>query len=210
MLESTGYIQCGISPDSSLTHELRAQEAVNPLCRSKRCRLAILFRSLLILLPCPALAGGIQVNAGKYFDYYHMAFDLEPGKYAINKEYGFNDGGQFEVLVPKEYFPVPAPNCRKNIIIRMPWSENEEDKQQLFNTLSSTEKPVQVILELNPYVVVLNKEPLQLQLTLLQCFFQAPQRQLLSPAITRFKCIGTKLAAGCHSTHEYNGSLQHP
>lgn len=101
-----------------------------------------------------------------------MAFDLEPGKYTVNKEYGFNDGGQFEVLVPKEYFPVPAPNCRKNIIIRMPWSENEEDKQQLFNTLSSTEKPVQVILELNPYVVVLSKEPLQLQLTYCNVFFR--------------------------------------
>jgi hypothetical protein len=28
--------------------------------------------------------------------------------------------GQFEVLIPKERFPVPAPNCKKNIILRMP------------------------------------------------------------------------------------------
>lgn len=30
------------------------------------------------------------------------------------------DWGQFEVLVPKERFPIPAPNCRKNVILRMP------------------------------------------------------------------------------------------
>jgi hypothetical protein len=28
--------------------------------------------------------------------------------------------GQFQVLIPKERFPVPAPNCKKNIILRMP------------------------------------------------------------------------------------------
>jgi len=28
--------------------------------------------------------------------------------------------GQFEVLIPKERFPVPAPHCRKNVILRMP------------------------------------------------------------------------------------------
>jgi hypothetical protein len=28
--------------------------------------------------------------------------------------------GQFEVLIPKDRFPVPAPNCNKNIILRMP------------------------------------------------------------------------------------------
>lgn len=28
--------------------------------------------------------------------------------------------GQFEVFVPKDHFPVPAPNCKKNIILRMP------------------------------------------------------------------------------------------
>lgn len=30
------------------------------------------------------------------------------------------DWGQFEVLIPKQRFPVPAPNCRKNVILRMP------------------------------------------------------------------------------------------
>lgn len=30
------------------------------------------------------------------------------------------DYGQFEVYIQKEMFPVPAPNCKKNIILRMP------------------------------------------------------------------------------------------
>lgn len=30
------------------------------------------------------------------------------------------DYGQFEVYIPKGMFPVPAPNCKKNIILRMP------------------------------------------------------------------------------------------
>ena len=31
-----------------------------------------------------------------------------------------DDWGQFQVLIPKERFPVSAPNCKKNIILRMP------------------------------------------------------------------------------------------
>ena len=36
------------------------------------------------------------------------------------------DGGQFQVLIPKEHFPVPAPNCKKNVIFRMPWVSHED------------------------------------------------------------------------------------
>lgn len=28
--------------------------------------------------------------------------------------------GQFQVLIPKRLFPIAAPNCRKNVILRMP------------------------------------------------------------------------------------------
>jgi len=30
------------------------------------------------------------------------------------------DLGQFEVRIPKERFPIPAPNCRSEVILRMP------------------------------------------------------------------------------------------
>ena len=127
---------------------------------------------LTMLLSTTTLAVEVTVNPGKYSDYYHMPYLLVPGKYQVNKTYGFNEGGQFEVLVPKEYFPIPAPNCRKNIIIRMPWSKNEAKKRALYEELLSATKPIPVILELNPYVKVLHKQPLDLELTYCNVFFR--------------------------------------
>ncbi|KAF5419870.1 MAG: hypothetical protein C5S49_00030 [Candidatus Methanogaster sp.] len=39
---------------------------------------------------------------------------------AITRKSFEEDWGQFEILIPKNRFPIPAPNCRKNIILRMP------------------------------------------------------------------------------------------
>ncbi len=36
------------------------------------------------------------------------------------------DGGQFQILIPKERFPIPAPNCNKNVIFRMPGVAHED------------------------------------------------------------------------------------
>jgi hypothetical protein len=36
------------------------------------------------------------------------------------------DGGQFQILIPKERFPIPAPNCNKNVIFRMPGVPHED------------------------------------------------------------------------------------
>ncbi|NYZ69522.1 hypothetical protein H0A36_26240 [Endozoicomonas sp. SM1973] len=113
----------------------------------------------------------IVVNKGKYSDYYHMMYKLESGKYKINSNYGFNEGGQFEVLVPKQYFSVPAPNCKENIIIRMPWSDNETKKQALYKKLVA-QKEVNVVLELNPYINLVNKKPLKVELQYCNVFFR--------------------------------------
>jgi len=77
----------------------------------------------------------IKVNSGKYSDYYHIQYELTSGNYSVNSEYGFNKGGQFEVFVPKEHFPISAPSCNKNIIIRMPYSNSEKRKRTLYNEL---------------------------------------------------------------------------
>lgn len=127
---------------------------------------------LAMLLSNATFAADVTVNPGKYSDYYHMSYSLVPGEYQVNKAYGFNDGGQFEVLVPKAYFPITAPNCRKNIIIRMPWSANEEKKRALYQALLSASEPVPVTLELNPYIEVLHKQPLDLELTYCNVFFR--------------------------------------
>ena len=127
---------------------------------------------LVMLLSTATFAVEVTVNPGKYSDYYHIPYLLVPGKYQVNNAYGFNGGGQFEVLVPKAHFPIPAPNCRKNIIIRMPWSEHEATKKALYETLLTATEPVPVILELNPYVEVLQEQPLSVQLTYCNVFFR--------------------------------------
>ncbi|WP_257291576.1 hypothetical protein [Endozoicomonas sp. ONNA1] len=113
----------------------------------------------------------IKVNPGKYFDYYHMQYELKSGEYTVNKNYGFNQGGQFEVLVPKQFFPISAPNCKKNIIIRMPASDTEEQKKALYEKLMAG-KSVVVTLELNPYVNIINESPLKLELQYCNVFFR--------------------------------------
>ena len=113
----------------------------------------------------------IKVNSGKYSDYYHIKYELTSGNYSVNSEYGFNKGGQFEVFVPKEHFPISAPSCNKNIIIRMPYSNYEKRKRALYNELLLS-KTITVTLELNPYVKVLNKNPLQVELEYCNVFFR--------------------------------------
>ncbi|REL26303.1 hypothetical protein DXX93_06710 [Thalassotalea euphylliae] len=114
----------------------------------------------------------VVVNPGKYSDYYHLQYELVPGKYQINQRYGFNSGGQFEVLIPKAIFPIPAPNCRKNIIVRMPYSANTQRKKALYDQLLAGQVSTTVTLELNPYVTVTNTEPLNFTLTYCNVFFR--------------------------------------
>ncbi|GHB70766.1 hypothetical protein GCM10008107_20280 [Psychrosphaera saromensis] len=128
--------------------------------------------SILVLLIAVQLnAQEIKVNPGKYSDYYHMKYELTSGNYSVNTEYGFNQGGQFEVFVPKKYFPIAAPACNENIIIRMSYSNSEERKRALYNELLLS-KTITVTLELNPYIKVLNKDPLELELQHCNVFFR--------------------------------------
>lgn len=113
----------------------------------------------------------VKTTPGKYFDYYHMKYELVAGEYQLDERYGFNAGGQFSVLIPKEKFPIPAPNCNKNIIVRMPYSQNEDKKRQLYEDLKSS-RTTTVVLELNPYVRVLTGDKEQFELTYCNVFFR--------------------------------------
>jgi len=127
--------------------------------------------TVLLLISLQSYATEIKVNAGKYSNYYHMKFELTSGQYKLNTEYGFNKGGQFEVFVPKEHFPIAAPNCNENVIIRMPYSESEAKKRALFDSLVASQT-VTVTLELNPYINVLNTSPLEIELQHCNVFFR--------------------------------------
>lgn len=48
----------------------------------------------------------------------HIA-SIKPAKDTTREAFD-RDWGQFEVLIPKSRFPILAPNCRKNVILRMP------------------------------------------------------------------------------------------
>lgn len=109
----------------------------------------------------------IKVNSGKYSNDYHMKFEQLSG----HAEYGFNKGGQFEVIVSKEHFPITASRCKDNIIIRMPYSKSEAKKHALFDTLAAS-KTVTVTLELNPYINVLKTSPLEIELQYCNVFFR--------------------------------------
>lgn len=130
-----------------------------------------LLNILVLLISFQLNAQEIKVNTGKYSDYYYMKYELTSGNYSVNTEYGFSKGGQFEVFVPKERFPIAAPSCKKDIIIRMPHSGSEKRKRALYNELLLS-KTITVTLELNPYVKVLKKDPLQVELKYCNVFFR--------------------------------------
>ncbi len=113
----------------------------------------------------------IKINKGIYADYYHMQYRLEGGKYQVNKEYGYNAGGQFEVLVQKQYFPLPAPDCNKDIVISMPESHIDRNKRDLYKSLLENQD-VNVVLELNPYFTVIKKNPIRVKLYFCNIFFR--------------------------------------
>ena len=73
--------------------------------------------------------------------------------------------GQFQVLIPKGRFPIAAPNCKKNIILRMPGvapddpsrSAKLETRWNLFQSLyaikeGKRKEPVQVTIASGPYM----------------------------------------------------------
>ena len=134
------------------------------------------FTTLLIVISLSSQAQtpkqNITINPGKYFDYYHIQYDLIPDQYRINTRYGFNPGGQFEVFIPKAFFPIPAPNCREHIIVRMPYSKNTEQKKALYDQLLQGNTTTRVTLELNPYLNIVSKSPLNLELTYCNVFFR--------------------------------------
>ncbi len=139
----------------------------------------------------------IVVSPGKWGDYYHLKFILTPENTELTvsmkerrdkwgkNEYEFTPRGQFEVFVDKSVFPVSAPHFeRKHLILRMPGTEpnsvNADEyiaqKKQLFENIKkmklSGEGKVEVIVQLNPYMEVISKDPLRLELSGRNIFFR--------------------------------------
>ena len=134
----------------------------------------------------------IVTSQEKHTDYYHIKFRLlsddfelslpDSGRAQIhsdNYDDLFNEGGQFEVFIKRDAFPIPLKESQnsKYIILRMPWTNPEtpgaslfvNEKKRLFDELVGIKKShfesLMVVVELNPYIEVLKQNPLSLQLT---------------------------------------------
>jgi len=125
------------------------------------------------------------IEPGRYGPYYHLRFGLT----AADIDFSASDrtarsGGQFQLRLRPQRFPVPAPRCRGDLILRMPWTPPDVPdaaakiaaKQQLLARIRAlAEAPgevVTVVLELNPYVEVVSRDPLRIQLTQCNVFFR--------------------------------------
>lgn len=126
----------------------------------------------LIFLPLTSCADTkVHQVKGRYSDYYHINYILnnnnfkfsndEMGKdYKDYSEKNLTDaGGQFELLIPVNLFPIKSTNCKTSIILRMPWSDNSsniKNKYNLFRKLQKltpkTNEEINIVIELNPYV----------------------------------------------------------
>lgn len=140
------------------------------------------------LLPVLASSGAVPeivVNQGRYGPYYHMRFELTVAAIDFaESDRMMRSGGQFELRLHLGHFPVSAPDCRSSLILRMPWTapsaldaaKKIAAKQALLERILALEQDpeavVSVVLELNPYIEVTSRTPLQLQLTHCNLFFR--------------------------------------
>ena len=138
-----------------------------------------------LVLASGGTGSAIVVNPGRYGPYYHMRFMLTAAAIDFTaSDRRARSGGQFELRLWPEHFPIPAPHCRSSLILRMPWTAPNVPeatkkivaKQALLERILSLEHNpnavVPVVLELNPYVELISSTPLRLQLTQCNVFFR--------------------------------------
>lgn len=101
------------------------------------------------------------VNKTNSKPYYHLMFSLtRDNVYSLSKltkQEFYDDGGQFEIRIDKDLFPIRAPNCDSQIILRMPWSSKADSLEPNYDlyqriTLLTEGDSVPVAIELNPYI----------------------------------------------------------
>jgi hypothetical protein len=115
--------------------------------------------------------------------HFYLCYELTAAGIDFTPEPRFLDGGQFEVRIPRDKFPIPAPKCRSSIILRMPWTDPKvedtsakvEDKRKLFDAVMALKaggsQSVPIMIDLAPYVREVARDPLQLELTQCNVFF---------------------------------------
>lgn len=146
--------------------------------------------ALIVLLSLSACAqtpsySTYQYNGKEYFHVpYTLTVDNMVDVESISTEQLITDGGQFEILIKKEAFPIRAPNCQANIIARMPWTDQKEKLNSriaayndIKSVLTGEATGTDVVLELNPYVDQDENGP---YLTQCNVFFRVHQGQYIN------------------------------
>ncbi|MCF7875345.1 MAG: hypothetical protein K9L99_05740 [Candidatus Omnitrophica bacterium] len=155
---------------------------------------------------------GLKRNAANYRD-----------EILDEQSVNFKKYGQFEIFIPAKKFPCKGSHKSGYIILRMPqtlvdnkYSDDSKDprrydyvaeKQALYNKIKTMKElgqgSVAIIIELNPYVEVKSKKPLELELTQPNVFFRTAYGRYIDyvgqlyspkPRINKelFKRIGNK------------------
>ena len=135
----------------------------------------------------------VVVTHGKYFDYYHIKYTLTNNNFILQKNgdgFSFEDG-QFEIYLNKQEFPIPSPNCKNKLILRMPCTLSDDEnhnesikkKKRLYeeikNVYEGNLSGLDVVIELNPYVKVKYKNPLTLELEKCNIFFRTKKNHYI-------------------------------
>jgi hypothetical protein len=108
---------------------------------------------------------------------------IDPGEETTLDEF-MRDWGQFEVRVPKGRFPIRAPRCRRNVILRMPaasprkaeWRERIESRWRLFQSILEVKagKVAQLEVELAAGPYQTRDEQGEVVLQYCNAFFKEP------------------------------------
>ena len=128
----------------------------------------------------------VVVNHGKRFDYYHIKYALTNNNFTLHNpgDKFFFEDGQFEIYLNKQEFPIPSPNCKNNLILRMPSTLSDDKnhrksihrKKRLYEEIKKVHegklRSLEVVVALNPYVKVKSKNPLSLELENCNIFFR--------------------------------------
>ncbi|WP_163133159.1 hypothetical protein [Agarivorans sp. Alg241-V36] len=117
---------------------------------------------------CFASSENVVTTTSNGKSYYHLKLALNDQSISSIKEFSADqfviNGGQFEVKVQQNSFPIKAPNCKDDLILRLPWTNSGlnaaedfiDEKYNVYKAIVDASKSegsnVDVYIELNPYV----------------------------------------------------------
>jgi hypothetical protein len=145
------------------------------------------------LIASTASASDITINETNGRVYYHLEHTLHQGEFTLTHPQEFYDpkhpdikgacelgeNGYFNLYISKDSFPVTAPNCNsKWLKVTMKGGDQAglESKRKLWDQLQALQSgeldEAKVIIELNPYISIVNSDPLKLELHYCNVWFR--------------------------------------